>query len=236
MPVNGGRRVFLWLQAVAAPPCAGRGRGPVAAREFRRRHPGGELPTVQALRYMDQLVTERTGGRHRIRFFHSGSWARKARPSSRRASAPSTSTASMWRHRNSAPILNVLALPFLFRSIEHLHKVVDGPIGRNPQRLETNGFTADLLRFRRALDLYVTKQCARWRPQRIAAARAAVRPDGQHDPGARAEPSGSLWQVLTACRPTRRRRRNNWPSFVTSGHHKVARYYTVTRHTMGLRS
>ena len=26
---------------------------------------------------------------------------------------------------------------------------------------------------------------------------------------------------------------NNWPSFVTSGHHKVARYYTTTRHTMG---
>jgi len=28
-----------------------------------------------------------------------------------------------------APILNVLALPFLFRSVDHLYKVVDGPIG-----------------------------------------------------------------------------------------------------------
>src|SRR5262249_28969715 len=26
---------------------------------------------------------------------------------------------------------------------------------------------------------------------------------------------------------------NNWPSFVTTGHYKVARYYTVTEHTMG---
>ncbi len=26
---------------------------------------------------------------------------------------------------------------------------------------------------------------------------------------------------------------NNWPSFVATGHYKVARYYTVTEHTMG---
>jgi TRAP-type C4-dicarboxylate transport system substrate-binding protein len=26
---------------------------------------------------------------------------------------------------------------------------------------------------------------------------------------------------------------NNWPSYVTTGHYKIARYYTVTRHTMG---
>jgi TRAP-type C4-dicarboxylate transport system substrate-binding protein len=27
------------------------------------------------------------------------------------------------------PVLNVLALPFLFRSNDHLHNVIDGPIG-----------------------------------------------------------------------------------------------------------
>jgi TRAP-type C4-dicarboxylate transport system substrate-binding protein len=26
---------------------------------------------------------------------------------------------------------------------------------------------------------------------------------------------------------------NNWPSFVTTGHYKVAQFYTVTEHTMG---
>jgi TRAP-type C4-dicarboxylate transport system substrate-binding protein len=26
---------------------------------------------------------------------------------------------------------------------------------------------------------------------------------------------------------------NNWPSFVTTGHYKVAQYYAVTEHTMG---
>src|SRR5258705_7553 len=40
---------------------------PAAAREFRAADIQEEnYPTVQALRYMDQLVTQRTGGRHRI--------------------------------------------------------------------------------------------------------------------------------------------------------------------------
>ena len=45
----------------------------VEARDFRAADIQVEgFSTVQALRYMDQLVTERTGGRHRIRVFHSG--------------------------------------------------------------------------------------------------------------------------------------------------------------------
>src|SRR3954447_9922532 len=43
-----------------------------ATREFRAADIQEEnYPTVQALRYLDRLVTERTGGRHRIRVFHS---------------------------------------------------------------------------------------------------------------------------------------------------------------------
>jgi TRAP-type C4-dicarboxylate transport system substrate-binding protein len=42
------------------------------AREFRAADTRNEdYPTVQALRYMGRLVAERTGGRHRIRVFHS---------------------------------------------------------------------------------------------------------------------------------------------------------------------
>src|ERR1043166_2618448 len=42
------------------------------AREFRAADIQEEsYPTVQALRFMDQLVTERSNGRHRIRVFHS---------------------------------------------------------------------------------------------------------------------------------------------------------------------
>src|SRR5260370_18004427 len=40
-----------------------------------------------------------------------------------------------------APVLNILALPFLFRSIDHLYKVIDGPIGDDIlAAIEPNGF------------------------------------------------------------------------------------------------
>jgi TRAP-type C4-dicarboxylate transport system substrate-binding protein len=43
------------------------------ARDFRAADIQVEsFSTVQALHYMDQLITERTGGRHRIMVFHSG--------------------------------------------------------------------------------------------------------------------------------------------------------------------
>jgi len=42
------------------------------AREFRTADTQNEdYPTVQALNYMDRLIAERTGGRHRIVVFHS---------------------------------------------------------------------------------------------------------------------------------------------------------------------
>ena len=46
-------------------------------------------------------------------------------------------------------------MPFLFRSIEHLQKVLDGPIGNEIlDSFEPYGFVGlDLLRLRRALDL-----------------------------------------------------------------------------------
>src|SRR5437660_686964 len=44
----------------------------VSAREFRVADIQSEdYPTVQALQYMARLVEERTGGRHRLRVFHS---------------------------------------------------------------------------------------------------------------------------------------------------------------------
>jgi hypothetical protein len=43
----------------------------VSAREFRAADTRDDYPTVQALRYMGSLVTERSGDRHPIKVFHS---------------------------------------------------------------------------------------------------------------------------------------------------------------------
>jgi TRAP-type C4-dicarboxylate transport system substrate-binding protein len=101
------------------------------AREFRAADIQEEnYPTVQALRYMDQLVAERTNGRHRIRVFHSRQLGEESQTIEQtRVGAIDMNRINVGAIGNYAPALNVLALPFLFSSIEHLYRVVDGPVG-----------------------------------------------------------------------------------------------------------
>ena len=105
--------------------------GPAGAREFRAADIQDEnYPTVQALRIMDQLVAERTGRRHSIRVFHSRQLGEESQTIEQtRVGAIDINRINVGAIGNVAPILNVLALPFLFRSIDHLYKVIDGPIG-----------------------------------------------------------------------------------------------------------
>ena len=103
----------------------------VAAREFRAADTQNEdYPTVQALRYMDSLVAERSGGRHQIRVFHSRQLGEeKETLEQTRAGAIDLNRTNVALIGDVVPAMNVLAMPFLFRSIEHLQKVLDGPIG-----------------------------------------------------------------------------------------------------------
>src|SRR5499426_1512119 len=116
---------------------------PATAREFRVADIQEEnYPTVQALRYLDQLVTQRTNGRHRIRVFHSRQLGEENQTIEQtRVGAIDMNRINVGPMGNIAPVLNVLALPFLFRSIDHLYKVVDGPIGEDIlTSLEPQGF------------------------------------------------------------------------------------------------
>src|SRR5438132_12623187 len=99
-------------------------------------------PSVQALRFMDQLVAERTGGRHRIRVFHSRQLGEESQTIEQtRVGAIDLNRINVGAIGDAAPVVNVLALPFLFRSIDHLYKVVDGPIGEEIlAALEPHGF------------------------------------------------------------------------------------------------
>src|SRR5438034_7688582 len=87
------------------------------AREFRVADIQEEsYPTVQALRYLDQLVTQRTSGRHRIRVFHSRQLGEENQTIEQtRVGAIDMNRINVGPMGNVAPILNVLALPFLFR-------------------------------------------------------------------------------------------------------------------------
>src|SRR6266436_5566367 len=97
--------------------------GTAQAREFRAADiQDQDYLTVRALRFMDQLVTERTGGRHRIRVFHSRQLGEESQTIEQtRVGAIDMNRINVGAMGHVAPILNVLALPFLFRSVDHLY-------------------------------------------------------------------------------------------------------------------
>ena len=100
------------------------------AREFRAADTQNEdYPTVQALHHMGSLVEERTCGRHRIKMFHSRQLGEEKETLEQiRAGAIDFNRTNVALIGTRVPA-NVLAMPFLFRSIEHQEKVLDGPIG-----------------------------------------------------------------------------------------------------------
>ena len=112
----------LWLAAASTS---------AVAREFRAADTQAEdYPTVQALHFMGSMIAERSGGRDQIRVFHSRQLGEeKETIEQTRAGAIDLNRTNGALIGNFVPAMNVLAMPFLFRSIEHLQKLTDGPIG-----------------------------------------------------------------------------------------------------------
>ena len=214
--------------------------GAAGAREFRAADIQEEsYPTVQALRVRDQLVTQRTGGRHRMRVFHSRQLGEESQTIEQtRVGAIDMNRINVGAIGNFAPLVNVLALPFLFRSIDHLYKVIDGPLGEEILAgLESYGFIGLTFYDSGARSIYTAtrpvQSMADLKGLRIRVQQSDLMEKMVKSLGA--EPIGLAYgQVLTALQTKLvDGAENNWPSFVTTGHYKVARFYTVTQHTMG---
>src|SRR5947208_3011981 len=104
---------------------------PAGAREFRVADTQPEdYPTVQALQVMARVVEPRTGGQHTIRVFHSRQLGEeKETIEQTRVGAIDLNRTNVAPIGSLIPSVNVLSLPFLFRSFDHLHKVIDQAIG-----------------------------------------------------------------------------------------------------------
>jgi len=211
----------------------------VFAREFRAADTQSEdYPTVQALRYMGRLIEERSGGRLQIRVFHSRQLGEeKETIEQTRVGTIDLNRTNVALVGTFVPATNVLAMPFLFRSIEHLQKVLDGPIGNEIlNSFEPYGFVGLAFYDSGARSIYNSvrpiRSLADLKGLRIRVQQSELMAEMIRAFGA--EPVQMPYgQVLTGL-ATRLidGAENNWPSFVTTDHYKYAGYYTITEHTM----
>lgn len=227
--------VALLLATVSMGMCA----AGAVAREFRAADTQTEdYPTVQALRYMGALIAERTAGRHEIKVFHSRQLGEeKETIEQTRAGAIDLNRTNVALIGNFVPAMNVLAMPFLFRSIEHMQKVLDGPIGSEIlDSFEPYGFVGLAFYDSGARSIYngvrPVKSIADLKGLRIRVQQSELMSEMIRSLGA--EPVELPYgQVLTGL-ATRLidGAENNWPSFVTTDHYKHAGYLALTEHTM----
>lgn len=209
------------------------------AREFRAADTQSEdYPTVQALRYMGRLIDERTSGRLQIRVFHSRQLGEeKETIEQTRVGAIDLNRTNVALIGTFVPSMNVLAMPFLFRSIDHLQKVLDGPIGTEIlDSFEPYGFVGLTFYDSGARSIYNSvrpvRSLADLKGLRIRVQQSEQMSDMIRALGA--EPVELPYgQVLTGL-STRLidGAENNWPSFITTGHYKYASFYTLTEHAM----
>jgi tripartite ATP-independent transporter DctP family solute receptor len=209
------------------------------AREFRAADTQSEdYPTVQALRYMGRLIAERSGDRLQIRVFHSRQLGEeKETIEQTRVGAIDLNRTNVALIGTFVPSMNVLAMPFLFRSIEHLEKVLDGPIGSEILgSFEPYGFVGLAFYDSGARSIYNSVRpihaIADMKGLRLRVQQSELMSDMIKALGA--EPIELPYgQVLTGLATKLiDGAENNWPSFVTTDHYKYAGYYTLTEHTM----
>jgi tripartite ATP-independent transporter DctP family solute receptor len=210
------------------------------AREFRAADTQSEdYPTVEALRYMGRLIAERSDGRHQIRVFHSRQLGEeKETIEQTRVGAIDLNRTNVALIGAFVPAMNVLAMPFLFRSIEHMQKVLDGPIGTAIlDSFEPFGFVGLTFYDSGARSIYNSvrpvRSVADMKGLRLRVQQSELMSDMIKALGA--DPielpygqvrTGLATKLIDGAE-------NNWPSFVTTDHYKYAGYYTLTEHTMG---
>lgn len=211
----------------------------VSAREFRAADTQSEdYPTFRALRYMGRLIEQKTGGRLQIRVFHSRQLGEeKETIEQTRAGAIDLNRTNVALIGTFVPAMNVLAMPFLFRSIEHLQKVLDGPIGDEILgSFEQFGFVGLTFYDSGARSIYNNvrpiRTIADMKGLRLRVQQSELMSDMIKALGAvpielpyGQVRTGLATKLIDGAE-------NNWPSFVTTDHYKYAGFYTLTEHTM----
>lgn len=230
------RRTLAALAGVAWLALAGAAQAQTTLRSSDT-HPDG-YPTVEAVKHMSQLLEQRTKGRLKIQVFHSSQLGQeKDTIDQTRFGVIDMNRINLGPLNNLAPVTAVPALPFIFRSVDHMRKVMDGPIGEEILKsLEPHGLVGLAFYDSGARSFYNSKRPIT-RPEDMKGLKMRVQQSdlfvalvnalgANPTPMAFGEVFSSLQTgVIDGAE-------NNWPSYESTRHFEVAKFYSETEHSM----
>ncbi len=209
------------------------------ARDFRSAdvHPA-DYPTVMAVQYMGKQLAAETQGRLGVRVYPSGVLGTE------RDNIEQLRLGGLDMMRiNAGPLNSVVpetiatVLPFVFRSTEHMRKVLDGPIGDEIlASMESQGLVGLAFYDSGARSFYSARK-----PIRSLADMKGLKIRVQQSDlfvamiealGANPTPM-PYGEVYTALKTgIVDAAENNWPSYESSRHFEAAKYYSLTEHSL----
>ncbi len=209
------------------------------AVEFRSAdtHNADDYPTVTAVRHMSELLEKKSGGKHRIKVFNKAALgSEKETIDQVKIGALDFTRVNVGPMNNVCPLTMVPTMPFLFNSVEHMRKVLDGPVGEEILRsCEAFGFVGLAFYDSGARSIYAKKPIrsvadARGLKIRVQQSDLWVALVGAMGANATPMPYGEVYTALKTGLIDAAE--NNIPSFDTAKHVEAVKVYSRTEHSM----
>ena len=197
-----------------------------------------DYPTVTAVRYMADLVKERTNGKTTIKVF-SGSAVGSENDLLEKVKLGAVTMArvSSASLHNICQVTRVPALPFLFKSVDQQHKVLDSDIGEQILKsCEKAGFVGLAWYDSGARSTYTRNKPLRTladaKGMKIRVQQSDLSVAMVEAMGANAMPM-PMGEVYTALKTGLvDAAENNFPTYESAHHYEVAKFYSLSDHTM----
>jgi len=200
-------------------------------------HPDG-YPTVEGVKYFGELIKERTQGRYSVEVYHSAQLGEEKDTIEQvRSGVIELNRVSMAPFNGTVKETIVPALPYVFRDEDHMHKVMDGPIGDQIKAaFEPAGLVALAFYDAGARSFYNSKKPIKTVADMAGLKFRVIQSDIFVDMvaalGANATPMpyGEVYSSIET--GVIDGAENNFPSYDTAKHAEVAKFYSLDGHTI----
>lgn len=200
-------------------------------------HPDG-YPTVEAVKYFGELVEKGTSGRIKVQVFHSAQLGQeKETIEQARFGVIDLNRINMGPFNNIVAETLIPSLPFIFRDTAHMRKVMDGPIGEQILKsFESQGLVGLAFYDSGARSFYNSKRpiktLADMKGMKVRVIQSDLFLDLVNALGANATPMppGEVYSALQT--GVVDGAENNWPSYDSFRHFEVAKFYSITEHSL----
>lgn len=212
----------------------------VQATEFKSSdiHNSDEYPTVTAVKFMGEQLNKASAGKYTIKVFNKGALGTEKETIDQvKIGALDMTRVNISPMNSICAKTNIPVLPFLFRSLDHLHKVLDGPIGEEIAKdCEAQGFILLAYYDSGSRSIYSKKpvrSVADTKGMKIRVQQSDLWVAVASAMGANPTPMPA-GEVLTALKTGLvDAAENNYPSYGSGFRHfEAAKYYNKTEHSM----